>query len=70
MNSTPFPVVINNSELIKAVKDFNMESYSEKVHSFLADKGCMEDGNASIRVADKIVEVINSLPNETLYNKE
>ncbi len=70
LNSTPFPVVINNSELIKAVKDFNMESYSEKVHSFLADKGCMEDGNASIRVADKIVEVINSLPNETLYNKE
>lgn len=40
------------------VKHFNDESYQEKITQFLIDRGCMEDGHASERVADLIAELV------------
>ena len=54
---TPFSVAKNNDELVSAIENYNEEEYLEKVKSFLEEKGCIEDGNASTR----IIEFINSI---------
>ena len=56
LESTPFPIATNNEELIKNIKDFDEENYKNKVEIFLKEKGCIEDGHASERVAKYIVE--------------
>ena len=58
LESTPFPIATNNAELMQNVKHFNDESYQEKITQFLIDRGCMEDGHASERVADLIAELV------------
>ena len=60
LESTPFPVATNNEELMENVKKFDFEGYRNKTEKFLSDKGCTEDGNASERVADLIMELVNS----------
>jgi len=57
LETTPFPISTNNKELIKNVLSFDKELYSERLESFLADKGCVEDGHASERVAHLIAEI-------------
>lgn len=57
MEQTPFPIARNNDELRDNVINFNEESYKQRVSQFLADKGSVEDGNAT----DKVVSLIDSL---------
>ena len=52
--STPFPVAVNNRELIENVLHFDYPSYRRKVEAFLEQKGSFEDGHAAERVADLI----------------
>lgn len=52
--TTPFPVAVNNKELVKNIAEFNYDEYRNKVEKFLAEKGSFEDGKASSRVADLI----------------
>ena len=59
LETTPFPLARNNEELIENIKNFDEQKYKEDVEQFLKDKGCMEDGHASERVVDLIVEIIN-----------
>ena len=54
--ATPFPVAVNNEELVENVLSFDFESYRRKVMRFLKEKGSFEDGHAAERVADLIEE--------------
>ena len=54
--TTPFPVAVNNEELIANVKQFDMATYRQKIKAFLAEKGSFEDGNAARRVAELILD--------------
>lgn len=60
LESTPFPIALDNESLINNVHSFNSESYAVKAQEFLDSKGCIEDGNASERVADLIMELVRS----------
>lgn len=57
LESTPFPIAADNKELMKNVERFDEEQYQENVEQFLIDRGCMEDGHASERVADLIAKL-------------
>lgn len=58
LETTPFPIATCNSQLIDNVSAFDDKEYQFKIDSFLHDKGCVEDGHASERVVDKIVEIM------------
>ena len=58
LESTPFPVAVSNEELIENIKNFNLQAYEKKVEDFLNEKGCIEDGQASDRIVQKIKEWI------------
>lgn len=60
LETTPFPVATDNAQLIENVLRFDAAKYKEDVESFLQDKGCVEDGHASERVAQKILELVNA----------
>ncbi|MCF0228311.1 MAG: CDP-glycerol glycerophosphotransferase family protein [Parasporobacterium sp.] len=59
LDTTPFPICINNAELKAAVSNFNEEKYAEKCREFLEARGCFEKGNAAERIVDKIEELMN-----------
>ena len=50
----------SNSELCANILSLNLDEYKLKVENFLQDKGCMEDGHASERAVDKIIEIIET----------
>ena len=58
LSSTPFPIADNNDDMMENILNFNMEKYKEEVEEFLEGKGCMEDGQASKRAVDKIIELM------------
>ena len=58
LESTPFPVSTNNSELCKNIENFEYEKYKASVETFLNEKGCIEDGHASERVVDLIQKIM------------
>ncbi len=58
LESTPFPVAVNNNELIENIENFDNEKYRREVEKFLEEKGCIEDGHASERVVDLIEEIM------------
>lgn len=60
LESTPFPVATDNEMLMKNVCNIDLDQYAVKTEQFLREKGCTEDGKASERVADLIMELVNS----------
>lgn len=58
LESTPFPIAVNNKELVENVLKFDDEKYQKDITNFLEDKGCMEDGHASERVVDLIEQIM------------
>ena len=58
LETTPFAIARSNKELIANIRSFDLEMYQKKVEAFLKDKGCVEDGQASKRVVEKIREII------------
>ena len=60
LESTPFKVCMDDKELCEAIINFNEKEYDKKVDKFLEDRGCFEKGNASIRIVNKIKEVIEN----------
>ena len=54
LNTMPFPLALNNDELIENILNFEMEPFVEQCDAFLADKGCIDDGHASERIVDAI----------------
>ncbi len=55
MRKLPFPVAFNNDELIKNILCFNEKKYRNDVSQFMDEVGMEEDGEASRRVVDIIV---------------
>jgi CDP-glycerol glycerophosphotransferase len=55
---TPFPVALNNQGLEDAILNFDDSNYAQKCQEFLDDKGCIDDGLASKRTVDMLLEVL------------
>ncbi len=58
LESTPFKVCMSDKELCKNILDFDEKEYDKKVDEFLKARGCFEKGDASIKIVNKIKEVI------------
>lgn len=58
LEETPFSIAQNTEELCSNILHFNEIQYAENVDKFLKDKGCMEDGHASERIGDVILNII------------
>ncbi|MDD3795794.1 MAG: CDP-glycerol glycerophosphotransferase family protein [Lachnospiraceae bacterium] len=58
LEETPFQIAKNNDELMANIMSFDDKTYPARVEAFLDDKGCIEDGHASERVADLIEKVL------------
>lgn len=54
MYKLPFPVALDNEELMENIIQFDEEKYREKTDAFMKDVGIFEDGRASERVVDLI----------------
>lgn len=58
LTETPFPVASDNGQLAKHIASFDELVYKGKVRKFLEEKGSVEDGGASARVAGLIADQI------------
>lgn len=58
LETTPFAIGTDNEQLVQNILNFDEAAYKEKVEAFLEDKGCMEDGHASERCVDKVLEMM------------
>ena len=56
LEDTPFPVSTDSDELEETILSFDEELFQKRVTEFLSDKGCMDDGDASVRIADQVME--------------
>lgn len=54
MHKLPFPVAVNNNELVQCIEQFDGWEYQQKIETFQKETGIFEDGKASRRVADLI----------------
>ena len=60
LEETPFPIAQDNEALLNNILNLNLEEYKTKVDSFLLNKGCIEDGKASIRTVELIKSLMES----------
>lgn len=58
LESTPFPIASDDSELLENIRNFDEEKYHQETVAFLEARGCFEDGHASERTVEKIREII------------
>lgn len=58
LESTPFPVAKNNDELEKNILDFNEEKYVKEIDKWLEVRESVDDGHASSRIADEIMQYL------------
>lgn len=61
MYKLPFPVALNNEELMENIEKFDADKYKEKTKIFMRKVGICEDGKASKRVADLIEKRIRAI---------
>jgi len=54
LDTMPFPLALDNDQLIENILQFDSESFPEACDRFLADKGCMDDGHSAERIVDAI----------------
>lgn len=54
MYKLPFPVALNNEELMKNIRQFDEQKYKRSTEAFMEKVGIFEDGRASERVVDLI----------------
>lgn len=58
INTTPFPIAVNNAELIDQIDKWSSDTYRADVKNFIKDKGCVDDGNASSRIVELLKNLI------------
>lgn len=58
LETTPFAIGVNNEQLKQNILNFDEAAYKEKVEAFLIEKGCMEDGRASERCVDLVLQMM------------
>lgn len=54
MYKLPFPVALNNEELVENIVGFDEDAYRKRTDAFMEEMGIFEDGRASERVVDLI----------------
>lgn len=54
MYKLPFPVALNNEELVENIRKFDEEKYGKELSLFMDEVGIFEDGKASERVVELI----------------
>ncbi len=59
ITATPFPLATDNSSVRELIGGFDMDKYIEDVGQFLEGKGCVDDGMASQRAAETVLNLIN-----------
>ena len=57
LSETPFPLCKTTADLVDSIHRFDDSRYQEALSAFLEKRGCFEDGNASKRIVDKIMEI-------------
>ncbi|USE00336.1 CDP-glycerol glycerophosphotransferase family protein [Vibrio sp. SCSIO 43133] len=57
--STPFPIASSIEELLGNIATFDDSIYQEKREVFLEARGCVENGNASRRITQHMVDLIS-----------
>ena len=60
LEDTPFPVSTDSDELEESILHFDEDRFLARVTEFLSDKGCMDDGNASARIADQVMSWVKA----------
>ena len=60
LEETPFPVAETEDALCANIRAFDAEKYAADRSTFLAARGCMEDGHAADRAADFIAGLLES----------
>ena len=60
INELPFSVSHNIDELFNNIEEFDDDNYKNSIDAFFKSIKSYETGNASVVIADKILEVINS----------
>ena len=55
----PFPISTNNEELTDQIKNFDEENYRHKIKNFFDHYGVKEDGHASERTAEFIIDLLS-----------
>jgi CDP-glycerol glycerophosphotransferase (TagB/SpsB family) len=58
LDKLPFPLSVTPDELCESIRNFNDGAFAEKWKSFAGQYGIIEDGQASRRCADWILEKI------------
>lgn len=58
-DTLPFPIAESNEELVRNIENFNQTQYEKEVEVFLGKYGVCEDGHASERAADFILNLID-----------
>lgn len=64
LEETPFPIAEDNEQLIQNVRAFDENSYRRNVKEFIAGKGCVEDGQAAVRVAELVENIVQKVGTE------
>lgn len=52
LDTMPYPLALNNDQLIENILNFDNERFVPACDQFLEEKGCIDDGHASERIAD------------------
>ena len=60
LNTTPFPISIDNDQLENSILNFNAEKYENDCKRFLKERGCIEEGNAAVKIVDLIENVMEN----------
>jgi len=58
ITSTPFPVAKNNSEMMEYIRCFSEDEYKNDAENFIKSKGCVDDGTASYKGAEVILNLL------------
>ncbi|MBS7327994.1 MAG: CDP-glycerol glycerophosphotransferase family protein [Oxalobacter sp.] len=67
LSETPFPIAENMDQFVHAIMDFDDDVYQRKVTEFLKGKNCREDGHASEKIAEFIIDVMK---NQDDFNRD
>ena len=69
IETTPFSIAENTSELIANIQSFDENTYRRKIEDFLQEKGCMDDGHAAERIVNELEKIILSHEKRTDKNE-
>lgn len=58
LDTMPFPLALNNEQLIENILQFDQDRFVKECDVFLKDKGCIDDGHAASRIADAVERIM------------